>query len=309
MKKLLLLIFVGSLVFFSCLGKEEEEQVEIPAVEEESISCFSIYPGDGTLGVRVAAGQDQERAYYLSFLEEVTWTGNSKEIGNYTWLEIINEEGERGWCWEIYLPADAQPAIMTDDMLIYEKPELGAVTANTIKTKQFLAITGTEGIFYEIRWVTASDKKYHDGFIKKDNISSGNQALEDLQVINLIEKAQTINNVDVAKEIINDALTFRNSAFYQEARLVADQLANPVVEEAVALALGASVKITRDGVNMRSAADTASEEITMLNSGTEGIISAISPEAETIGSYGSNFWYKLTLEDQSEGWIYGAFVE
>lgn len=314
MKKLLLLLLVP-LLLFSCLGKEEdsaEEPVVIEELEPELIETYTIY--NGGLGIRETASGESDKVFYSNLLEKVYWTGESQEVGRHTWLEVQNEDGsEIGWCWEMYLAPNGIPFIMTDRMIIYSTPDALDVTDQFIEKYQIGAIVGEEGIYYEIKWAVGNSG-YH-GFIKKENISFGESAIQDIKILEIVRKAEEAESYEMAKELLNNALEFTSSSFYQEVRDASKALeaAQNIPVEIDQYGNGSFCLINSQGVNVRSLPSLEGNEIARLDQWTSVQVLESTSVAETIEGLGTGYWYRISFyqdgsQENTEAWVFGLFL-
>jgi Bacterial SH3 domain. len=66
--------------------------------------------------------------------------------------------------------------------------------------------------------------------------------------------------------------------------------------------------VNDDNVNLRGASSTRSPAVTKLNKSTQVRILAQTDEPETIGGK-TSVWYRVRLWDQTEGWVFGTFLD
>lgn len=313
MKKLLMLLLVPFLLF-SCLGKEEDtSDVVVVEAGPELIETYTLY--NGNLGIRESASQESDTLFTSNLLEKVYWTGESTEVGRHTWLEVQNEDGSiTGWCWEMYLAPNGTPFIMTDKMIIYSEPKALGVTDQFIEKYQVGAIVGEESGYYEIKWCVGNPG-YH-GFIKKENISMGDDAMQDMDILELLALAEAnSHNYEVAKELLDNALEATDSAFYQEVRDASRALedAQNAPMEIIQYANGSFCLVNSQGVNVRSLPSLEGDEIARLDQWTSVQVLDSTSVAETIDGLGTGYWYNISFhmdgdQESTDGWLFGLFL-
>jgi len=311
MKKILLLV-AASLLFFSCLGKEESDDSESSVQVEESIKIplYSLYPTNITS--RVLAGKDQEASYSIAPGSIVYATGNSEQVGNFEWLEIENEDGKTAWLWAIYLAPDGSQAIMTDDMILYDKPDDLSVSKDFIQKFQMVSAEEAENGFYQIRWVDKSISGITlEKYIKRDNISFKRDSEDDFTVVQFLDKLKsgTLEDVQI-QALLESAKKYRNSAFYQDLLEFEASLKEPA-ELVVQYSLNDVTIVNTEGVNLRSAPESDSEIITLLSKDQVATIIGVEEKQQKVGNFGPDYWYKISgmVDDEIfEGWIFGTFL-
>ncbi len=214
-RKTLFLILI-SLVALNLQFCQKDSTDEIPAPtpepEPEEIQSVCIWDG--------AALRDQpsRNGKWLSTValgEQVLWLGISKVDSsdkNREYYKIRLSDGKEGWSTSYVIIADSKPAVITNKMFVYRRPDLLTMTDVTFDSKEMLAIIKTDSDWFEV--IGAQRKK--NGWIKNEGVSLKQ---EDVAVAILVSKAMEEKDPEKKKEkiaaIINNT-AFQNSVFIPE---------------------------------------------------------------------------------------------
>ncbi|MEL7339219.1 MAG: SH3 domain-containing protein [Bacteroidota bacterium] len=279
----------------------ETESIESARTEEASMTsndeAICLWP---KVGLRDAPGTGKGIKYLATILfgEAVSPTGESKEEGNSTYIEITLSDGKTGWVKESLFAPQATVYAASGEIDVYPRPDLMTYKGQKFNRGDVVAVTANE----QDEWIEVYGlEKKTKGWIRGlDNLSD---AELDVTVAVLYNRAVTEEKKADREKLLNNIAT--NSMFSASGMMdVVDEALTSVAEPPRPELPANQAYILVDVLNVRSEPNTEQDNVAFQVK--NGDVVEIVERGERKEVNGMNdYWYLIRINDQ-EGWIYGA---
>ncbi len=167
----------------------------------------------------------------ISIGEKITYLDESKEDTSgkkkVTYFKVQLKDGKTGWAQSDFIILGSKPAVISQDMELYSRPDLLTKTGKMYKAMDIIAVKSEQNGFLEIAGKRQEGKWIENGWIKNNGVSYSDI---DIAVAKYARKALDIadskKRADAIKEIVNNP-DFSGSIFISILKTPEPETAKP----------------------------------------------------------------------------------